>query len=118
MKREIKVTNALRRELVEQFGTTRKTVHCALAYRGESELLEGIRREALARGGEVVITAPEAEVLVDLGDKLVQRFSASVRLECDKATGNVYLYKGEELCSTHHGVIAPLKAIQDFGKSL
>ena len=118
MKREIKVSNALRRELVEQFGTTRKTVHSALSYQGGSELLEGIRHAALARGGEVMITAPESEVLVDLGDKLVQRFSASVRLECDKATGDIYLYKGEELCSTHHGVIAPLKAIQEFGKSL
>lgn len=118
MKREIQITKTVRRELIDQFGTTRKTIHQALNYLGGSELLEQIRTEAILRGGVVMITAPEEEVLLDTGDKLVQHLSKDVRLECDKATGNACLYKGNELCSTHHAVITPLASIQEFGKTL
>ena len=118
MKREIQITKAVRRELIDQFGTTRKTVHQALNYLGGSELLEQIRTEAIIRGGVVMITAPEEEVLLDTGDKLVQHLSKDVRLECDKATGNAFLYKGNELCSTHHSVASSLLPVIEFGKSL
>lgn len=118
MKREIQITKAVRRELIDQFGTTRKTVHQALNYLGGSELLEQIRTEAILRGGVVMITAPEEEVLLDTGDKLVQHLSKDVRLECDKATGNAFLYKGNELCSTHHSVVSTLLPVIEFGKSL
>lgn len=118
MKREIQITKAVRRELIDQFGTTRKTVHQALNYLGGSDLLEQIRTEAILRGGVVMITAPEEEVLLDTGDKLVQHLSKDVRLECDKATGNAFLYKGNELCSTHHSVASTLLPVIEFGKSL
>lgn len=118
MKREIRISNALRRELVDLFGTTQKTVWQALHYVGGSELLEGIRRVALERGGQVYIIAPEEEVLLDMDGKLVQSLGKDVRLECDKATGDAYIYKGKELRSTHHSVIALLASIQEFGKSL
>ena len=94
MKREIQITKDVRRELINQFGTTRKTLHQALNYLGRSELLEHIRNEALRRGGVVVITVPEEEVLLDMGDKLVQSLGNDVRLVCDKGTGNAYIYRG------------------------
>lgn len=118
MKREIRISNALRRTLVDEFSTTRKTVHSALHYLGESELLTKIRERALAEGGRVYIIAPEEEVLLDTGDKLVQRLGNDVLIECDKTTGDAHIYKGKELRSTHHAVIASLASIQEFGKSL
>ena len=117
MKREIRISNALRRTLVDEFSTTRKTVHSALHYLGESELLTKIRERALAEGGRVYIIAPEEEVILDIGDKLVQRLG-DVLIECDKATGDAHIYKGKELRSTHHAVIASLASIQEFGKTL
>ena len=92
MKREIQITKDVRRELINQFGTTRKTLHQALNYLGRSELLEHIRNEALRRGGVVVITAPEEEVLLDMGDKLVQRLCNDVLIEFDKVTGDANIY--------------------------
>lgn len=118
MKREIQITKDVRRELINQFGTTRKTLHQALNYLGRSELLEHIRNEALRQGGVVVITAPEEEVLLDMGDKLVQRLCNDVLIEFDKTTGDANIYKGKELRSTHHAVIASLASIQEFGKTL
>lgn len=119
MKREIRISNALRRELVEQFGTTQKTIWQALHYVGGSELLEGIRRIALERGGEVVVTALEEEVLVDMGDRLVCRYRSGAYLECSKATGDALLYnKDGNLCSTHHSVASSLLPVLEFGKSL
>lgn len=119
MKREIRISNAMKRALMAEFGTTQKTVWLALHNMDvSSELLENIRKAALERGGQVYIVAPEEEVLVDTGDKLVQRLGKDVRLECDKATGNAYIYKGSELLSTHHAVVSPLASIQEFGKTL
>ena len=80
--------------------------------------MEHIRNEALRRGGVVVITVPEEEVLLDMGDKLVQSLGNDVRLVCDKGTGNAYIYRGGELLSTHHAVISTLVSIQEFGKTL
>lgn len=118
MKREIQITKAVRRELIDQFGTTRKTIHQALNYLGGSELLEQIRNEALCRGGVVVITAPEEKVLLDMGDRLVQCLGNNVRLECDKVTGDAHIYKGNELRSTHHDVVGSLSSILDYAKTL
>ena len=119
MKREIRISNGLRRELVEQFGTTQKTVWQALHYVGGSELLEGIRRVALERGGQVYIIAPEEEVLLDMGDKMVRDYRGGAHLDLDKATGDARLYnKDGSLCSTHHSVASTLLPVIEFGKSL
>lgn len=118
MKREIKITNALRRSLMDELGTTRKTIHQALHFLGNSELLTKIREMALARGGRIVITAPEEEVLLDMGDRLVQSLGNDVRLECDKVTGDAQIYKGNELRSTHHDVVGSLSSILDYAKTL
>ena len=119
MKREIRISNTLRRELVAKFGTTTKTVYPPLHYMGGSPLLENIRKEALAGGGQVVIIAPEEAVLVDMGDRLVRHYSSGAWIECDKATGDALLYnKNGELCSTHHSVATSLLPVLDFGKNL
>ena len=53
-----------------------------------------------------------------MGDKLVQRLCNDVLIEFDKITGDANIYKGKELRSTHHAVIASLASIQEFGKTL
>ena len=119
MKREIRISSVLRHQLVEEFGTTAKTVYQALHYMGGSELLEGIRKAALERGGQVVIIAPEESVLVDMGDRFVQHYRSGARLEFDKETGNALLYnKDGELRSTHHSVASSLLPVLEFSKNL
>lgn len=119
MKREIRISSTLRRQLVSEFGTTSKTVYQAMHYVGGSELLEGIRKAALERGGQVVVIAPEDSVLVDMGDHMVRYYSGGAHLDLDKATGDARLYnKDGSLCSTHHSVASPLLPVLEFGKSL
>ena len=115
VKKKIRISNALRRQLIEEFDTTSKTIYQAINYLGNSELLVNIRRSAIEKGAQVVVMAPVDAVLVDMGDKMVRYYRGGAHLDLDKAR----LYnKDGSLCSTHHSVASTLLPVIEFGKSL
>nr|DAX85871.1 MAG TPA: hypothetical protein [Bacteriophage sp.] len=119
VKKKIRISNALRRQLIEEFATTSKTIYQAINYLGSSELLVNIRRSAIEKGAQVVVMAPVDAVLVDMGDKMVRYYRGGAHLDLDKATGDARLYnKDGSLCSTHHSVASTLLPVIEFGKSL
>ena len=55
VKKKIRISNALRRQLIEEFDTTSKTIYQAINYLGNSELLVNIRRSAIEKGASLWI---------------------------------------------------------------
>lgn len=86
------MTDEQREFLMKLFGVTYQMTWYALNFypkKGESDLAKKIRKVALERGGFVVCTLPESEVVHDSEGMMRQWFASGMMWECDKKTGEV-----------------------------
>lgn len=114
MKRMIAVTKEVRERLSRVFGVTERTVWGALNMEREGNLLHRkIRKAALAEGGVVMVTTPEAETLHDTGSGWRQYLGNGVVIEADFGRGTVEVWKDGRMAERHAGVsLTGLEAIQ------
>ncbi|MBD5337705.1 MAG: hypothetical protein HDR98_01110 [Bacteroides sp.] len=74
-----------------------------------------IRKAALERGGEIMVTLREVETIHDAEGMMVQLFPNGARLEISKLTGDArILYKGEEMAAFENVSVAMLYDIQNI----
>ncbi len=101
MRREIEVTDENREFLRNLFGVTDRTMRNALKLDGQdTDVRQRIRKAALERGGEIMVTLPEFETIHDADGMMIQTFQNGARLEINKRTGETrVLYKGDEVDS-------------------
>ncbi len=101
IRREISVTKENREFLMKLFGVTDRTLRNALSLDLPTSSVRGrIRKAAIERGGEVMVTLREVETIHDSAGKMIQTFPNGARLEIDKTNGNArIIYKGEEVAA-------------------
>lgn len=116
MKREIVVTKEDRAFLMKLFGVTNQTLYNALNLGNPEVGVRGkIRKAALERGGEIMVTLREVETIHDAEGMMVQLFPNGARLEISKLTGDArILYKGEEVAAFDNVSVAMLYDIQNI----
>lgn len=120
MKRVISVTKSQREFLRKAFGVSEQMVCYALHYRapqGESELAKKICSLALQRGGFVLVSAPESEVVHDAEDMMRQYFENGWMWEGNKRT-NVIEVKNPQGVTVERIEDASLRDIEAVQKSM
>lgn len=93
--RRIDANDELRRAVVSELGCTRESVRQALLYKKDTPLARIIRREALLRGGKVVVEGLEEDVLEINGDLLLWQ-SGTRKVTVDLARKAIIIKDGEE----------------------
>lgn len=122
MRKYIHVTKEDREFLAKKYGIGPRTVYNALVMdeeRGNSDVCNKIRRDALERGGIVMVESPEMETFHDNDGYMRQRFPNGALLELDKMTGNgAVLWHGVAI-RTYMGVMVDqIAGIQEYAASL
>lgn len=119
-RREIVVTKEDRAFLMKLFGVTNQTLYTALNLGNPEVGLRGrIRKAALERGGEVMVTLREVETIHDADNKMVQSFQNGATLEVDKGTGDVRIFhKGKEVAMFENIKLSRLYDIQMMARNL
>lgn len=99
MRREIEVTKENMGFLQKLFGVTLQTIYTALNLdKPETEVRKRIRKAALERGGEIMVTLREVETIHDANGMMIQTFPNGARLEINKHTGETrVIYRGSEV---------------------
>lgn len=120
MRREIEVTKEDREFLRKLFGVSEPTVYTALKLdKPETDVRKRIRKAAMERGGEVMVTLREMETIHDANNMMVQVFPNGARLEINKLNGSTkVLYKGEEMATCVIEGISLLNDIQIMASML
>ena len=106
--------------LQKLFGVTIQTVYTALNLdKPETDVRRRIRKAALERGGEVMVTLPEFETIHDANGMMIQIFKNGAKLEINKHTGETkVLFRGEEVASFMIKEIPLLYEIQIMANNL
>ena len=96
IKREIVVTKENRQFLMRVFGVTNQTVYNALDLANpQTEIRSKIRKTALERGGEIMVTLPELETIHTADGVMVQRLANGSVLKFYREDGRGEIwYKG------------------------
>ena len=120
MKREIEVTKENMGFLQKLFGVTIQTIYTALNLdKPETDVRRRIRKAALERGGEIMVTLREMETIHDANGMMIQTFPNGARLEINKHTGETkVLFRGEEVASYMIKEIPFLYEIQNMASTL
>ncbi len=120
MKREIVVTKEDRAFLMKAFGVTNQTLYTALNLEKPEVGKRGrIRRTALMRGGEIMVTLREVETIHDADGMMKQRFPNGAMLEVSKLDGSArVIYKGKEMASFENVTMVQLYYIQNLAYNL
>ena len=114
MKREIVVTKENREFLMRLFKVTTQTIYTSLDLnQPTTDVRKRIRKAAIERGGEVMVTLREVETIHDANNMMIQTFPNGARLEISKTDGNArIIYKGEEVAAFENVKISQLYDIQ------
>ena len=115
MKKYIHVKKEDREFLAKVFGITPRMVFNAVHFESDSELARKIRKLAMARGGIVMVEAPEAETLFDADGYMRQYLPGGVLLEF-KYSDNIctVFVKGEERRRFDDVHVSDIPYIQEF----
>lgn len=119
-KREIVVTKENREFLKKLFGCTEQTLYNSLdLQKPSSEMRKRIRKAAMERGGDVMVTLREMETIHDSNGMMIQTFPNGARIEISKKDGDArIIYKGEEVATFENVTIASLYDIQSIAHHL
>lgn len=121
MRREIEVTKENREFLRKLFGVSEPTVYTALNLdKPETDVRKRIRKAALERGGEIMVTLREVETIHDANNMMIQNFPHNgARIEINKLTGSGrILYKGEEVTTFENIMVSQIYDIQSIAYHL
>ncbi|MDE6695521.1 MAG: hypothetical protein K2K25_01440 [Muribaculaceae bacterium] len=120
MRREIEVTKENREFLRRLFGVSEPTVYTALNLdKPETDVRKRIRKAALERGGEIMVTLREVETIHDADGMMIQTFPNGARIEISKKTGSGrILYKGEEVTTFENIMVSQIYDIQSIAYHL
>ena len=120
MKRYIDVTTENRDFLKNLFRVTERTICNALSLdQPTTDVRKRIRKAAIERGGEVMVTLREVETIHDANNMMIQTFPNGARLEISKTDGNArIIYKGEEVATFENVKISQLYDIQSVAYHL
>ncbi len=115
-KREIVVDKEDRAFLMKLFGVTNQTLYTALNLENPEVGKRGrIRKAALERGGEIMVTLREVETIHDSNGMMIQTFPNGARLEISKLTGDArIIFRGEEAARFDNVTVAQLYDIQSI----
>ena len=113
MKRFIAVTSETRKFLVKTFKVDVRTVRNALSFSYESDTCRRIRKLALQRGGEIMVTSREIETIHDADGMMKQLLPNGAVIEFNKKTGNaIVYYKGEPRIHVENIGVKEISALQ------
>lgn len=121
MEGQIAVTKADREMLQKIFKVTERTVFKALSaeYGVNNTLHRRIRKAALERGGQIMVTLREVETIHDAGGMMKQSFPNGAKLEISKLDGTArVIFKGKEVASFENVTVAQLYDIQNLAYHL
>ncbi len=93
--RRIETSDEVRQGIVSELGCVKESVRLALLYKKDTPLARIIRREALLRGGKVVVEGLEEDVLEINGDLLLWQ-SGTRKATVDLARKAIIIKDGEE----------------------
>lgn len=93
--RRIETSDEVRQKIVSELGCVKESVRLALLYKKDTPLARIIRREALLRGGRVVVEGLEEDVLEINGDLLLWQ-SGTRNATIDLARKAIIIKDGEE----------------------
>lgn len=115
MKKYIHVKKEDREFLAKAFGITPRMVFNAVHFESDSELARKVRKLAMARGGIVMVEAPEAETLFDADGYMRQYLPGGVLLEFKYADNSCTVFvKGEERRRFDDVHVSDIPYIQEF----
>lgn len=119
-RREIVVDKEDRAFLMKVFGVTNQTLYTALNLNNPDVGKRGrIRKAALERGGEIMVTLREVETIHDANNMMIQTFPNGAKLKIDKLTGDArIIYRGEETARFDNVTIVQLYDIQSIAYHL
>ncbi|WP_315333677.1 hypothetical protein [Porphyromonas endodontalis] len=93
--RRIEASDKVRQEIVSELGCVKESVRLALLYKKDTPLARIIRREALLRGGKVVVEGLEEDVLEINGDLLLWQ-SGTRKVTVDLARKTIIIKDGDD----------------------
>lgn len=93
--RRIETSDKVRQEIVSELGCVKESVRLALLYKKDTPLARIIRREALLRGGKVVVEGLEEDVLEINGDLLLWQ-SGTRKVTVDLARKTIIIKDGDD----------------------
>lgn len=122
MKKYIHIKREDREFISKAFGITGRTIYNAVHFEDineGNELARKIRTLALARGGIVMVEAPETEVLHDADGYMRYYLPSGVLLEFSKTEPLCDVYKdGEKVRHFENVMTSDIQVIQDWAMSL
>lgn len=121
MKKYIHIQKADREFIAKTFKVSKRTVYNAIHFEDldeGNELARKIRTLALARGGIVMVEAPEWEVLHD-ADNYMRQYLGDILLEFSKKVPTCDVYKkGEKVRHFDNVMTSDIQGIQDWAAAL
>ena len=114
--RRIEASDEVRQEIVSELGCVKESVRLALLYKKDTPLARIIRREALLRGGKVVVEGLEEEMLEIEGNCLLWQ-SGSKKATIDLKKKCILFRDGDEETKKIVLTIANLVALIKGGET-
>ena len=122
MKRYIHIKKEDREFIMKSFGITEQSVMNALNFdtkRGNSDTAKRVRRLAMARGGIVMVEAPEGELFHDSAGYIRGYLPGEVLIELSKIDGSGVVFKrGERMRSYKNVSLTDIPGIQAYAAGL
>lgn len=119
MRKQIEISEALRKEIIAMFALSPQWVSKALRYDSDADSAERIRSVAIDRGGKTTIIADEWEVILDAGDVFRQSFPNGATLEIDKLTGDARILRAGKVCAIHPAIeVSRIRSLQQLAREL
>lgn len=122
MKRYIHIKKEDREFIMKSFGITEQSVMNALNFdtkRGNSDTAKRVRRLAMARGGIVMVEAPEGELFHDSDGYIRGYLPGEVLIELSKIDGSGVVFKrGERMRSYKNVSLTDIPGIQAYAAGL
>lgn len=122
MKRYIHIKKEDREFIMKSFGITEQSVMNALNFdtkRGNSDTAKRVRKLAMARGGIVMVEAPEGELFHDSDGYIRGYLPGEVLIELSKTDGSGVVFKrGERMRSYKNVSLTDIPGIQAYAAGL